>query len=60
MPASAAWSSAGIVYTLVGSGTEDDLDDVVAAWPQTAHHPGLVRRLTRGLARIGSWLNPFG
>lgn len=60
MPERIAWSARGVVFTLVGDAPDDVLTDVVRAWPR-ADHPGggLMQRLHRGFARIGSWIDPF-
>lgn len=58
-PERIVWNGAGQVFTLVSDAGHDDLLAVVRALP---HDPdpddGLGARLRRGVARVGSWLDP--
>jgi len=61
IPQRVLWSAAGTVYTVLADAPSDTVLEVVASMP---HDPprdesGMVDRLGRGLARVGSWLNPF-
>lgn len=61
LPQRVAWSGAGTVYTLVADAPAQTVDAVVAALPAGAAPAGGLRsRIAHGLARLGSWLNPFG
>ena len=60
-PEQVVWSGAGEVYTVVSdAGPEATLLAVAALPHDPAPEAGLRARLGRGLARIGSWVNPFG
>ena len=56
---SLTWSSRGIVYTLIADAPVQTVDAVVGALPHDAP-PGFWKRMSRGLARMASWANPFG
>ena len=53
------WNGRGRVYTLVADAPPTSVSAVVSALPHGVHHRGFVGRLRHGLARLGSWLNPF-
>ena len=56
---SLTWSSHGMVYTLIADAPAQTVADVVGALPHDAP-PGFWKRMSRGLARLASWVNPFG
>jgi negative regulator of sigma E activity len=56
---SLAWSAAGVVFTVISDAPQTAVDRIVAQLPHE-HDIGIWRRIGRGLARIGSWFNPFG
>jgi sigma-E factor negative regulatory protein RseB len=56
---SLAWSAGGVVYTVISDAPQDAVDKVIAQLPHD-HDIGLWQRVRHGLARIGSWLDPFG
>ena len=58
-PTRVVWSARGTVYTVLASAPEDVINDVVAAWPHETPDNGFWARITRGMARVASWLNPF-
>lgn len=60
MPAQLTWAGRGTVYTVLSDAPRGVVDRVVAAFPHGYAHRGLAARIGHGLARIGSWLNPFG
>lgn len=62
IPQRVLWSANGTVYTLLADAPSDTVSKVLASMPHEppAEEPGMVDRLGRGLARVGSWLNPFG
>jgi negative regulator of sigma E activity len=61
MPSYAVWSAHGIVYTLVGDIPYDVMERVVAAFPhERPDEPGVVDRVSNGLARMTMWLTPMG
>jgi hypothetical protein len=53
-----AWSAGGFVYTLVADAPLATVSQVVAALPDTGG-PGFWARMTHGLRRLVSWLNPL-
>jgi sigma-E factor negative regulatory protein RseB len=54
------WNGHGRVYTVVADAPPGAVTALVAWLPHGEHHRGLFARLRHGLARLGSWLNPFG
>ncbi|HEU0130187.1 MAG TPA: hypothetical protein VFQ85_04255, partial [Mycobacteriales bacterium] len=58
-PRRVVWSGGGTVFTVVADAPAAALEDLVAALPHGDPGPGLGTRLGHGLARVGSWLNPF-
>lgn len=59
-PTRVVWSAEGTVYTVLANAPDDVVDDVIAAWPHETPDNGFWARIARGLARVGSWFNPFG
>lgn len=59
MPQRVVWASKGKVYTLLADAPEDTVAAVVHLLPHASPATGVVRRMGRGVARVGSWLNPF-
>ncbi len=55
---SLTWSSRGMVYTVVGDAPAQTVDAVVGALPHDKP-PGFWKRMTRGMVRLASWVNPF-
>jgi hypothetical protein len=53
------WGGSAAVYTLVLDAPEPLGPELVAALPHTPADDGLVARLSRGIHRVGSWVNPF-
>jgi sigma-E factor negative regulatory protein RseB len=58
-PRRVVWAGAGTVFTVVADCPQATLDDLVGTLPHGDPGPGMVTRLGNGLARVGSWLNPF-
>ena len=56
---SLTWSSRGMVYTVMADAPAQTVDDVIGALPHDAP-PGFWKRMSRGFARLASWVNPFG
>ncbi len=56
---SLTWSGRGMVYTVVADAPTQTVDAVVGALPHDKP-PGFWKRMTRGLVRLASWVNPFG
>jgi sigma-E factor negative regulatory protein RseB len=56
---SLTWSSRGIVYTVIADAPAQTTDAVVGVLPHDGP-PGFWKRMSRGLARLASWANPFG
>jgi sigma-E factor negative regulatory protein RseB len=59
-PRRVVWSGGGTVFTVVADCPQATLDALVRTLPHGAPGPGVGSRLGHGLARVGSWLNPFG
>ena len=55
---SLTWSSRGIVYTVIADAPAQTVAAVVGVLPHDTP-PGFWRRMSRGLARLASWANPF-
>ena len=55
---SLTWSGRGMVYTVVADAPAQTVDAVVGALPHDKP-PGFWKRMTRGLVRLASWVNPF-
>lgn len=53
------WNGHGRVYTVVADAPPPAVASLVAWLPHGEHHRGFFGRLRHGLARLGSWLNPF-
>jgi sigma-E factor negative regulatory protein RseB len=53
------WGGSTAVYTLVLDAPEPLGPQLVAALPHTPADDGAVARLSRGIQRVGSWVNPF-
>jgi hypothetical protein len=59
-PARVVWGGGGRVFTLVSDAPPETVRAAVTVLPhERAARTGLLARLGRGLARLGSWLNPF-
>ena len=56
---SMTWSGRGMVYTMVADAPTQTVAAVVGALPHDKP-PGFWKRMTRGLVRLASWVNPFG
>ena len=56
---SLTWSGRGMVYTVVADAPTETVSAVVGALPHDKP-PGFWKRMTRGLVRLASWVNPFG
>ena len=55
---SLTWSSHGMVYTVMADAPTQTVDAVVGTLPHDSP-PGFWKRMSRGLARMASWVNPF-
>ena len=55
---SLTWSGHGMVYTVVADAPAQTVDAVVGVLPHDKP-PGFWKRMTRGLVRLASWVNPF-
>jgi sigma-E factor negative regulatory protein RseB len=59
-PERVVWGGGGRVFTLLSDAPPDAVHAVVTTLPhEKLPKTGLLARLQRGLARLGSWLNPF-
>ncbi len=59
LPRRVVWASRGKVYTVLADAPGDTVDAVIGRLPHSTPRSGVLPRLGRGLARVGSWLNPF-
>lgn len=61
-PMRVTWDCYGYVYTMVADASSTSLQAMLAVLPHTDDEddPGFRDRVTRGLDRVGGWLNPFG
>jgi sigma-E factor negative regulatory protein RseB len=60
-PERVVWSAAGRTWTLLSDAPPETVRAVVAAMPHDEEQrDGVLDRVGRGAARVGSWLNPFG
>ncbi len=55
---SLSWSSRGMVYTLMADAPPQTVNAVVGALPHDGP-TGFWKRMSRGLVRLASWVNPF-
>jgi sigma-E factor negative regulatory protein RseB len=55
---SLTWSGRGMVYTVVADAPAQTVDAVVGVLPHD-RPPGFWKRMSRGLVRVASWVNPF-
>ena len=55
---SLTWSSRGMVYTVMADAPPQTVDDVIGVLPHDTP-PGFWKRMSRGFARLASWVNPF-
>jgi sigma-E factor negative regulatory protein RseB len=55
---SLTWSSRGMVYTVMADAPVQTVDAVVGVLPHDTP-PGFWKRMSRGFARLASWVNPF-
>ena len=59
-PQRVVWGGSGRVFTVLTDAPPDAVRAVVQALPHDrAPKTGVLARLARGIARLGSWLNPF-
>jgi sigma-E factor negative regulatory protein RseB len=56
---SLAWSADGLVYTVLADAPPDAVQRIVIELPHQ-QRVGFWQRVSRGLGRMGSWLDPFG
>ncbi|HEV2889505.1 MAG TPA: sigma-E factor regulatory protein RseB domain-containing protein [Frankiaceae bacterium] len=58
-PQRVVWAGDGYVFTVVAECPAQTLADLVGALPHGNPGPGIGSRLGNGIARVGSWFNPF-
>lgn len=59
-PRRIVWSGGDRVYTVVAECNDPAVEHVVRSLPRGQARNGLGHRLTRGVRRVGSWVNPVG
>jgi sigma-E factor negative regulatory protein RseB len=52
------WAGHGMVFTMVADAPSQTVDEVVGALPHDGP-TGFWKRMSRGLVRVASWVNPF-
>jgi sigma-E factor negative regulatory protein RseB len=55
---SMTWSSRGMVYTVMVDAPADTVNAVVGVLPHDTP-TGFWKRMSRGIVRLASWVNPF-
>lgn len=55
-----AWSGGDTVYTLITDAPDTAVREVVSVLPHRPPDTGLLARMSEGVARVGSWIDPFG
>jgi sigma-E factor negative regulatory protein RseB len=55
---SLTWASRGMVYTVIADAPAQTVNAVIGALPHDKP-PGFWKRMSRGFARLASWVNPF-
>ena len=55
---SLTWAGHGMVFTMVADAPSQTVDAVVGALPHDGP-TGFWKRMSRGLVRVASWVNPF-
>jgi sigma-E factor negative regulatory protein RseB len=59
-PERVVWGGGGRVFTLLSDAPADEVRAAVVVLPhEKPAKTGFFARIGRGLARLGSWLNPF-
>ena len=53
------WAGHGMVYTVVTDLPDATVTEVIAAVPTTRIDAGVLDRMSRGIRRVGSWVDPF-
>jgi negative regulator of sigma E activity len=59
LPSQLVWAGDDRVFTLIADAPDGTVASVVASLPHGESARGWVDRLDRGVARVGSWINPF-
>jgi sigma-E factor negative regulatory protein RseB len=55
---SLTWAGHGMVFTMVADAPSQTVDAVVGALPHDGP-TGFWKRMSRGMVRVASWVNPF-
>jgi hypothetical protein len=59
-PERVVWGGDGRVFTLLSDAAPETVRAAVQVLPhEKSRNNGVLARIGRGLARLGSWLNPF-
>jgi hypothetical protein len=54
-----SWAGSGMVYTVVTDAPDAVVASVVGMLPTTATDSGVLARMSKGIRRVGSWVDPF-
>ena len=54
-----SWADSGRVYTLVTDAPDATVTTVVGSLPTVSEDTGVLARMSKGIRRVGSWVDPF-
>ncbi|MFG1928224.1 sigma-E factor regulatory protein RseB domain-containing protein [Cryptosporangium sp. NPDC048952] len=54
-----SWAGSGMVYTLVTDAPDATVTTVVGSLPTVSEDAGVLARMSKGIRRVGSWVDPF-
>ncbi|HEV2087794.1 MAG TPA: sigma-E factor regulatory protein RseB domain-containing protein [Cryptosporangiaceae bacterium] len=54
-----SWEGSGLVYTVITDAPDESVAAVVATMPHRPHDGSVLGRMSRGVSRMGSLLDPF-
>ncbi|WP_035857528.1 sigma-E factor regulatory protein RseB domain-containing protein [Cryptosporangium arvum] len=54
-----SWAGSGMVYTLVTDASDATVTTVVGSLPTVSEDTGVLARMSKGIRRVGSWVDPF-
>ncbi|TQS46639.1 sigma-E factor regulatory protein RseB domain-containing protein [Cryptosporangium phraense] len=54
-----SWARSGMVYTMVTDAPDSTVTSIVEAVPTVTPDDGVLARMSKGIRRVGSWVDPF-
>ncbi|SHN33533.1 sigma-E factor regulatory protein RseB domain-containing protein [Cryptosporangium aurantiacum] len=54
-----SWAGSGMVYTLITDVPDATVTTVVESLPTVSADTGVLARMSKGIRRVGSWVDPF-